>query len=233
MVDKDNKTLRIAVSGLSGCGNTTATHNVGETLDLQVVNYTFRDLATDLELPFEDIQAEAEQSRVFDYLTDLQLIRASLQPKVIVGSRLAAWLVDADLRVWLQAPLETRAKRIFRREPERYPSYEAVLYRTLQRDEQNRKRYLQLYGIDINDRSDFDIIINTEKLTAEQVSSLIVAAARWASQNQLERKNIHLERIRKIISDALRLDPIVLTGAQTDLHVSAVYSAVQLRKIDR
>jgi CMP/dCMP kinase len=233
MVDKNNKTLRIAVSGLSGCGNTTATHNVGETLDLQVVNYTFRDLATDLELPFEDIQAEAEQSRVFDYLTDLQLIRASLQPKVIVGSRLAAWLVDADLRVWLQAPLETRAKRIFRREPERYPSYEAVLYRTLQRDEQNRKRYLQLYGIDINDRSDFDIIINTEKLTAEQVSSLIVAAARWASQNQLERKNIHLERIRKIISDALRLDPIVLTGAQTDLHVSAVYSAVQLRKIDR
>jgi CMP/dCMP kinase len=233
MVDKNNKTLRIAVSGLSGCGNTTATHNVGETLDLQVVNYTFRDLATDLELPFEDIQAEAEQSRVFDYLTDLQLIRASLQPKVIVGSRLAAWLVDADLRVWLQAPLETRAKRIFRREPERYPSYEAVLYRTLQRDEQNRKRYLQLYGIDINDRSDFDIIINTEKLTAEQVSSLIVAAARWASQNQLERKNIHLERIRKIISDALRLDPIVLTDAQTDLHVSAVYLAVQLRKIDR
>jgi len=229
MVDKENKTLRIAVSSLSGCGNTTATHNVGETLDLQVVNYTFRDLATDLGLTFEDIQAEAEQSRVFDYLTDLKLIRASLQPKVIVGSRLAAWLVDADLRVWLQAPLETRAKRIFRREPDRYPSYEAVLYRTLQRDEQNRKRYLQLYGIDINDRSDFDIIINTEKLTAEQVSSLIVAAARWASQNQLERKNIHLERIRKIISDALRLDPIVLTDARTDLDVSATYSAVQLK----
>ena len=229
MVDKENKTLRIAVSSLSGCGNTTATHNVGETLDLQVVNYTFRDLATDLELTFEDIQAQAEQSRVFDYLTDLKLIRASLQPKVIVGSRLAAWLVDADLRVWLQAPLETRAKRIFRREPDRYPSYEAVLYRTLQRDEQNRKRYLQLYGIDINDRSDFDIIINTEKLTAEQVSSLIVAAARWASQNQLERKNIHLERIRKIISDALRLDPIVLTDGKTDLNVSAVYSAAQLK----
>ncbi|MBV8586999.1 MAG: cytidylate kinase family protein [Verrucomicrobia bacterium] len=229
MVDKENKTLRIAVSSLSGCGNTTATHNVGETLDLQVVNYTFRDLATDLELTFEDIQAQAEQSRVFDYLTDLKLIRASLQPKVIVGSRLAAWLVDADLRVWLQASLETRAKRIFRREPDRYPSYEAVLYRTLQRDEQNRKRYLQLYGIDINDRSDFDIIINTEKLTAEQVSSLIVAAARWASQNQLERKNIHLERIRKIISDALRLDPIVLTDGKTDLNVSAVYSAAQLK----
>ena len=230
MVDKENKTLRIAVSSLSGCGNTTATHNVGETLDLQVVNYTFRDLATDLGLTFEEIQIGAEQSPIFDYLTDLMLIRASLQPKVIVGSRLAAWLVDADLRVWLHAPLETRAKRIFRREPDRYPSYEAVLYRTLQRDEQNRKRYLQLYGIDINDRSDFDITINTEKLTAEQVSSLTVAAAGWASQNQLERKNIHLERIRKIISDALRLDPVVLTDPKTDLGVSAVYSAAQLKK---
>jgi cytidylate kinase len=226
MVDNEAKTLRIAVSSLSGCGNTTATHNVGATLDLQVVNYTFRDLATDIGLAFENIQAEAEQSRLFDYLTDLKLIRASLQPKVIVGSRLAAWLVDADLRVWLQAPLETRAKRIFRREPDRYPSYEAVLYRTLQRDEQNRKRYLQLYGIDINDRSDFDIIINTEKLTAEQVSSLIVAAARWASQNQLERKNIHLERIRKIISDALELDPMVLTDGNASFDVSAVYQAL-------
>jgi cytidylate kinase len=226
MVANDDRTLRIAVSSLSGCGNTTATHNVGATLDLQVVNYTFRDLATDIGLAFERIQAEAEQSRLFDYLTDLKLIRASLQPKVIVGSRLAAWLVDADLRVWLQASLETRAKRIFRREPDRYPSYEAVLYRTLQRDEQNRKRYLQLYGIDINDRTDFDIIINTEKLTAEQVSSLIVAAARWASQNQLERKNIHLERIRKIISDALELDPMVLTDGNAGLDVSAVYQTL-------
>jgi cytidylate kinase len=133
--------------------------------------------------------------------------------------------VNADLRVWLQASLEERAKRIFRREVDKGLTYESVLYRTLQRDEQNRKRYLQLYGIDSNDRSDFDIIINTEKLTAEQVSSLIIAAARWASQNQLDRKNLHLGRIRNIISDSLKIDPAVLIDPSLSVDLKAVYKA--------
>jgi cytidylate kinase len=199
--------------------------NVGRTLDLKVVNYTFRDLAADIGVSFEEIHERSQQSRTFDYLTDLNQIRLSLQPKVVVGSRLAAWLVNADLRVWLQASLEERAKRIFRREVGKGLTYESVLYRTLQRDEQNRKRYLQLYGLDSNDRSDFDIIINTEKLTAEQVSSLIIAAARWASQNQLDRKIPHLERIRNIISDSLKIDPAVLVDPSLSVDLKAVYKA--------
>jgi cytidylate kinase len=199
--------------------------NVGRTLDLKVVNYTFRDLAADIGVSFEEIHERSQQNRTFDYLTDLNQIRLSLQSKVVVGSRLAAWLVNADLRVWLQASLEERAKRIFRREVGKGLTYESVLYRTLQRDEQNRKRYLQLYGIDSNDRSDFDIIINTEKLTAEQVSSLIIAAARWASQNQLDRKNLHLGRIKNIISDSLKIDPAVLADPSLSVDLKAVYNS--------
>src|SRR5215471_3130815 len=215
----ESRALRIAISGHSGCGNTTATDNVGKTLRLDVVNYTFRDLAKDLEIRFDEIQRKSSESRIFDFLTDLKLMHLSLLLCVVVGSRLAGGLVNADLRVWLHAPLEARAKRIYQREPHKHPSYESVLYRTLQRDEQNRRRYLEVYGIDINDRSDFDIIINTERLTAEQVSSLIVAAARWASQNQLDRKNLHLHRLKKIIADDLALEVGVLTNplAKIDL----------------
>jgi CMP/dCMP kinase len=224
-VHPDSKALRIAISSLSGCGNTTATMNVGRTLGLKVVNYTFRDLAADIGISFEEIHERSQHDRTFDYLTDLNQIRLSLLPKVVVGSRLAAWLVNADLRVWLQASLEERAKRIFRREVDKGLTYESVLYRTLQRDEQNRKRYLRLYGIDSNDRSDFDIIINTEKLTAEQVSSLIIAAARWASQNQLDRRNLHLERIRNIISDSLKIDTRILVDASLSVDLKGVYHA--------
>jgi CMP/dCMP kinase len=220
-VSSDSRALKIAISSHSGCGNTTATNNVGATLGLEVVNYTFRDLAKDLNIPFEAIQQGASKSRIYDFLTDLNLMRAALRPRVVVGSRLAGWLVDADLRVWLHAPLEARAKRIFQREPDKHAGYESVLYRTLQRDEQNRKRYLEIYGIDINDRSDFDIIINTEKLTAEQVSSLIVA--QWASQNQLDRGNPHLLRIRKIISDNLGIDPRILVDAALSIDITEIY----------
>src|SRR6202047_3125528 len=127
-VSSDSRALKIAISSHSGCGNTTATNNVGTTLGLEVVNYTFRDLAQDLDLPFEQIQQQAAKSRIYDFLTDLKLMRASLRSRVVVGSRLAGWLVEADLRVWLHAPLEARAKKIFQRDTGKEAGSEARLF---------------------------------------------------------------------------------------------------------
>lgn len=221
--------MRIAISGHSGCGNTTATTNVGRALGLNIVNYTFRDLARELDISFDDIHREAPDNFIFDYLTDLKCIRAALQENIVLGTRLAAWLMDADLRIWLQAPLEARARRINKRESEKEATYESVLYKTLKRDEQNRKRYLQLYGLDIHDHSDFDVTINTEKLTAEQVSSLIVAAAQWATKNQLERKNLHIKRIQTIIADKLKLSEKVFTDLNFEMNVKDIF--LKLKKV--
>jgi cytidylate kinase len=219
--------MKIAISGHSGCGNTTATRNVGKALSLDIVNYTFRDLADELGISFDALHAEAPGNAIFDYLTDLKLIRSALCNRIVVGTRLAAWLMDADLRIWLHAPLESRADRINKRESEKHSSYESVLYKTLKRDEQNRKRYLKLYGIDINDHSDFDITINTGLLTAEQVSGLIVAAAQWAQTNRLERANAHLPRIRKIIAENLKVDGSILTDAHAFVDLKAIYQKVR------
>jgi len=216
--------MRIAISGHSGCGNTTATTNVGQALGLKIVNYTFRDLARELEMSFDDLHKQAPTNFIFDYLTDLKCIRSALTENIVLGTRLAAWLMDADLRIWLHAPLEERARRINKRETEKAATYESVLYKTLKRDEQNRKRYLQLYGLDIHDHSDFDITINTDKLTAEQVSSLIVAAAQWASKNQLERKNIHIKRIREIIADKLKVSEQQILDPNHPIDVKEIYA---------
>lgn len=217
--------MRIAISGHSGCGNTTASRNVGRELGLTVINYTFRDLAEALGMEFEELHADAPSNAIYDYLTDLMLIRSSLDNKVIVGSRLAAWLLDADLRIWLHAPLEVRAGRINAREKVR--TYEETLYKTLKRDEQNVARYLQLYGINLEDQSDFDIIINTHLLSAEQVSSLITAAARWASANPLDRKHIHAYRIHTIIAEKLQIPLESITNPAVDLDVREIFRRVR------
>ncbi|MDR1566822.1 MAG: cytidylate kinase, partial [Treponema sp.] len=45
-MDKDSlKNIRIAVSGKSGCGNTTVSRLVADALDLRFINFTFRSLA--------------------------------------------------------------------------------------------------------------------------------------------------------------------------------------------
>jgi cytidylate kinase len=219
--------MRIAISGHSGCGNTTATTNVGNALNLRVHNYTFRDLAKDLNMDFEELHHDAPSNFIYDYLTDLKLIRAALRDNVIVGSRLAAWLMDAELRIWLHAPLEARAARINKREREKSSSYEQVLYKTLLRDKQNHSRYLHLYGIDMEDHSDFDVIINTDLLSAEQVSSLIGAAAQWASKNSTERKNQHIRRIATIISEKLKLPIQAITDPDFEVDLLETYRRVQ------
>ncbi|MBX9702805.1 MAG: cytidylate kinase family protein [Silvanigrellaceae bacterium] len=218
--------MRIAISGHSGCGNTTATTNVGKALDLKVVNYTFRDLARELSLNFEDLHKEASTNLIYDYLTDLVLIRQSLaHTNIVIGTRLAAWLMEAQLHIWLHAPLETRAARISCRESEKHSSHESVLYKTLKRDQQNQKRYLRLYGINIEDHSDFDITINTEKLAAQQVSNLVVAAAQWASTNKsTPRHNVHLERICEIISENLKLPLEALKNPDYPVNILDLYN---------
>lgn len=215
--------MKIAISGHSGCGNTTATHTVAKILSIQVLNYTFRNLAEDLQIPFEVLQQSSVDNFIFDYLTDLILMRRSQNANVIVGSRLAAWNIDSELRIWLYASLEARASRINKREKAKGIPYEEVLYTTLKRDEQNSKRYLQVYGIDINDRTELDITINTESLTVEQVSSLIVAAAQWAQENSLQRTHSHLPRIRKIIAKNLNTPEDLLFDPSYEINIKEIY----------
>lgn len=216
--------MRIAISGHSGCGNSTATKNVGTELGLDIINYTFRNLAQDLGLEFEQVQRDSLNDPIYDYLNDLMLIRASMRENVVIGTRLAAWIMDADLRIWLEAPTEVRAARIHSRE-QRGSEAEA-LYRTLTRDRENRQRYLELYGVDIDDHEGFDLTINTHQLSAEQVASLTVAAARWAQEaHKHAGESRHVARIKAIICQRLDLPETVFTDETFD--VREAYARVQ------
>jgi len=181
--------MRIAISSLSGCGNTTVSRLVAERLKLHYINYTFRSLAQDLGMAFEKIQAESKRTPRYDYDVDRrQVALIEKTPRCVVGSRLAVWLDDErirnkigvqappfDLKVWIYAPLNERAKRISKREKK---TFARVLEDTLYRDEENEQRYLSLYGINVaNFPRAVNITINTERFSAEQVADLVVACA--------------------------------------------------------
>lgn len=204
--------MRIAISGLSGCGSTTACTNVGKALGLKVVNYTFRNLAAANFLHLSEVQRLAARHREIDYLTDQRLIQLAQREKnCVVGSRLAGWLIDADLSVWLEAPLETRAGRIAHREKLPLATVKRV---TAKRDADNIARYKKVYGVDTLDHSDFDIVVNTSRLSARQVAELIVTAAKWAAANRERPVNPHAQRIKAIISQKLKGNKLKKLGLQ-------------------
>ena len=175
--------MKIAISGKSGCGNSTVTRTVAARLGYECINYTFKDIAAEQQMTFEQLSEEAETDPKWDrHLDREQVKRARDAGNAVLGSRLAVWVLDdADLRVYLHAPLEVRAARIRQRHVEAgegATDLATVLADTTERDRRDHDRYQRIYGID-NDNYEFvDMIIETENLSPDQIADRIVAAAK-------------------------------------------------------
>jgi cytidylate kinase len=79
----------------------------------------------------------------------------------------------ADVRVYLTAPLEVRAKRISERDS--IPFEEAKL-NIIRREKAHWERFKALYGIDITDLSIFDLVVNTAMFGADEIANFILSA---------------------------------------------------------
>ncbi|HUX40914.1 MAG TPA: cytidylate kinase family protein [Rectinemataceae bacterium] len=167
----------IAISGKSGCGNSTVSGLVAKALGFGLVNFTFKNLAEERGMSFEDIVSKSQADDSFDLEVDRRQVDLARNGDSVVGSRLAIWLLakDADLRVYLWASPAVRAARIRSREGSASHADPAF---TMARDESDHARYLRLYGFDNDDFVDADLVINTERFKPDSIADLVVRAWR-------------------------------------------------------
>ncbi len=165
--------LRIAISGKSGCGNTTVSRLLAERLGIRLINYTFHTMAEEQGVSFDQMCRMAESDDYWDRYLDRKQVERAMEGNCVLGSRLAIWVLHAaDIKVYLTASPEVRARRIQTREG---GSLEAVRAATDQRDQRDRARYLRLYEIDIDAYQFADLIIDTERYQPEEIVDRIVA----------------------------------------------------------
>ena len=167
------KDLRIAVSGKSGCGNTTVSKMLADALDLTFINFTFRCLAKERSVDLNTIIELAEKDDSIDREVDPRQVQLALDSGgCVLASRLAIWMLKAaDLKIYLNAAAQTRAGRIFNREG---GSIEIVAAFTADRDKKDRDRYLRIYDINFDDYSFADLIIETDNLTPQEIVDIIL-----------------------------------------------------------
>jgi cytidylate kinase len=170
------KDIKIAISGKSGCGNTTVSKMVAEKVNLRFINFTFRSLAQERSLELKDMLELAAKDDSIDKEVDTRQVQLALESGgCVLGSRLAIWMLkEADLKVYLDASPQTRAARIVNREG---GSLEEVAAFTANRDKQDHGRYLRIYGIDNYDYSFADLIVDTDNITPENITDMIVDIA--------------------------------------------------------
>ena len=167
--------LRVAISGKSGCGNTTVSRLVAERLGLRMVNYTFKNLARESGVTFEDICILAETDPQYDLTIDRMQVKLAEEGQCVLGSRLAIWLLrEIAFTVYLSAPLEVRAGRIAQREGK---DLAKALRETEARDKRDHDRYARLYGYDVNNYEFAALVVEADKLSQDDVAREIVEHA--------------------------------------------------------
>lgn len=168
--------LVITVSGLAGSGTTTLCRNLARYYGFKHIyaGLIFRQMAREMGMTLEEFQKYAELHPEVDREVDRRQVEAAEECNVVIEGRLAGWMVEkADLKIWLDAPIRERARRVARREG---ISVEKAFMAIAEREKQNRKRYLNLYGIDIDDMSIYDLVIDTSKWGPDGVFSIVKAA---------------------------------------------------------
>lgn len=168
----------VAVSGPHGAGKTTVARFLAKKLGLRYLSAgeLFRRMAAERGMSLEEFSRYAEKNVKIDEEIDRRTVEEARRGNVLVDARLAGWLLnDADLKILLTAPLEVRVRRIAEREGR---PYEEVLRETVKRERSEERRFKKFYGIDLSDLSPFDIVLNTERISIEEMRKISLAAAR-------------------------------------------------------
>ncbi|MCH5292010.1 MAG: cytidylate kinase family protein [Treponema sp.] len=169
----EGREIRVAISGKSGCGNTTVSTLLAQKLGVALINFTFRQLAEEKGLTLAQVIEAAKTDDSYDVTVDTRQVELARARSCVLGSRLAIWMLkEADLKVYLIADDDVRARRILNREGGDIAEIKAF---TAMRDREDSARYQKLYGIDNNDFAFADLKIDTAAKSPEQIVQTILA----------------------------------------------------------
>ena len=110
---------------------------------------------------------QREQNSEFDKKLDDKLIKLFNQGGTVITSYTLPWLIKDGIKIWLEGSHASSTQRMQSRDN---MSPEEAYKITKKRFDKNKALYKKLYDFNFGeDTSVFDLIINTDSLTAQQV----------------------------------------------------------------
>ena len=169
--------MRITISGTPGSGKSTAATLLAAELGYPryYVGQLFRAAARERGMTLEAFGAYVGEHPEIDDAFDRRLLEAAQgHEDIILEGRVAGWMTRREhlpaFRVWITAAESVRIDRLMGRDGGTREETTALL-RKRTRDEQ--ERYRTHYGLDLADCSIYDLIVETDAISAAAVASRI------------------------------------------------------------
>ena len=127
----------------------------------------------------EKLNDYAKSNRVIDQEIDRLIRRLGRGNEIVLDARLGFYWIHDSFKVYLTADQEIAAARIYadivdgQRKGEKAGSILEAANSVLEQSESTRARYFRDYGIDISNTNAFDVIIETDNMTPDEVVALI------------------------------------------------------------
>ncbi len=177
----------ITVSGPHGTGKSTYAAHLAKALGYRHISagLLFRKLAKEKGLSLEEFGELALKDPAIDRNVDDETMEEAERGNVVVDGQLAGWVLKevADLRIYLTAPDNVRLERIAKRDR---VGLEEARKQTWLRESVQGERYRSHYGLRVEDRSIYHLIIDTSLLTMEETAKILLIAAKAVEERQRE-----------------------------------------------
>ncbi|MDP3740968.1 MAG: AAA family ATPase [bacterium] len=179
----------ITINGFPGSGKSSTAKGVARKLQYEHFSSGdfFREMAKARGLTVEEINFAAEKQKEIDFEVDNVLKKIGKEKNdMVIDSRLAFHWIPDSFKVFLDLEPKVAANRTFAqiqkegRTSQSGQSIEEVLINTFKRRESEQKRYQDLYDVDINNKTRFDLVVDTGINDLKEVINIVtVEYQKW------------------------------------------------------
>jgi predicted cytidylate kinase len=175
--------MRIALNGDLGSGKSTIGKRLAAELSVPFISTgaLFREIGMISNMDALRTNLAAENNAQIDFAVDEKIRELDRTTQdFVIDSRMAWHFVRDATKVFLSTSPQTASQRIMSdasRDSETYASHAEALHALRDRRQSERKRYKKLYGVDIEDIDNYDLVIITDGADVADVVRVILSFA--------------------------------------------------------
>lgn len=169
----------ITLSGELGSGKSTVANYLISKMPFKIVSagLLFRQLAAKHGMSAKEFNEFIESDPKYDhYVDDTMAELGRTDEKIIFDSRMAWHFVPSSFKIYLYVDVDTATERIFNdvgRVSESYTDKATARREIIDRRKSELLRYQNFYHCNLDDYSNYDLIVDTSHATREEVNELV------------------------------------------------------------